>query len=192
MNADDLEQARINPDFLKFLDEKEATAVQEDSLEQMYEVLDNLLILDLDDHDRINKLYEKILSTAFENIEERLFGGSKLNVNTDDIYYIRAFYEHAIEKWSNENYQGAKELFFILGHIIDDTKIVKSMRMHLIAVAKGINLDTFHNDFVSKIQMETDDIYGYFIVNFEVDYKDYMGQHKQLMSDLIDELGHML
>ncbi|MCK5111728.1 MAG: hypothetical protein KAQ94_09430 [Arcobacteraceae bacterium] len=191
MNDKELQEARTNPEFLNYLETREKEAIASENLEILYEVLDNLLILDLEEV-RINKIYETILRVAFDDIEDRLNGGNKLSLLNDDIYLIRAFYEHAIEKWSNENFQGAKELFFILSRIIEDKKLSSAIKIHLIACAKSIDMDKFQDTLVSQDQMADDEVYGYFIVNFRVDTKEYISENREILGDLLDELGHML
>ncbi|MBI3873431.1 MAG: hypothetical protein HY307_00120 [Arcobacter sp.] len=119
MTTEELKQARLNPEFLGFLEKKENDAISSKNIKELYEVLDTLLILDLDD-ERINKVYETILVVAFDGIGAKLDSHTKLTLDGDDFLYIRAFYEHAIEKWSSDNFQGAKELLFVLSQIVDD------------------------------------------------------------------------
>ena len=191
MNNEELQEARTNPEFLQFLDEKEQLAIANEDLEALYEVLDNLLILDLDEQ-RISKIYETILHIAFSGMEDRLLDERKLSLLNEDFYLIRAFYEHAVEKWSQDNFEGSKQLFFILSQIIEDRKLVRAMKIHLIACANLIDIDNFNEEFVSKTQMETDEVYGYFIMNFKFDTKEYINKNKELLGDLLDELGHLL
>ncbi len=191
MNSKELDDARTNPEFLGYLETRESEAMESGNLEILYEVLDNLLILDLDES-RINKVYETILKVAFEHIEDRLNEGGKLSLENDDIYLVRAVYEHAIEKWSNNNFQGAKELFFILSRITEDKKLASAIKMKLIACAKESDMDEFYDKLVSKDQLEDDEIYGYFIINFKVDTKEYINENKEVLGNILDELGHML
>jgi len=191
MESKDLQEARTNPEFLSYLEIKEKEAIENEDLTGLYDVLDNLLILDLDEQ-RINKVYGTILKVAFEGIEDRLNDDMKLNILNEDIYFIRAFYEHAIEKWSTGNFDGAKQLFFILSRIIEDKKLVSSMKIHLIAVAKETDMDNFYETQVSKKQMDEDEHYGYFIVNFNFETKGYIGNNRELLGTLLDELGHLL
>ncbi len=191
MNEQELDEARKNSEFLQYLEERETEAIETENLVMLYEVLDNLLILNLDEA-RINKVYETLLRVAFENIEDRLNDNEKLSILNDDIYLIRAFYEHAIEKWSNEDFEGAKQLFFILSRIIEDKKLSSAIKVHLIACARNEDMDKFYETLVSKDQMSQDEAYGYFIVNFTKDTKEYINENKEILGDILDELGHML
>ena len=191
MNETQLNEARTNPEFLQFLEAKEKEVIENEDLEGLYEVLDNLLILNLDES-RINKVYETVLRVAFESIEKRLLDDNKLSLTNKDIYFIRAFYEHAIEKWSQDNFDGAKELFFILSQIIDDEMLAQSMKVHLLVCAKSLDMDEFYDKHVSRTQMEDDERYGYFIVNFDFDTKEYIEKNKELLNKLDSELGYLL
>ena len=191
MENKDLQEARTNPEFLQYLEVREKEVMENEDLAGLYEVLDNLLVLDLDEQ-RVNKVYETILRVAFEGMEDRLNDGGKLNLINDDIYFIRAFYEHAIEKWSTGNFEGAKQLFFILSQLVDDKLLKSSINIHLIAVAMEIDMDEFYSSQVSTEQMDNDERYGYFIINFKFDTKEYIAKNKELLGNLIDELGHLL
>ena len=126
MEPSELHEARTNPDFLEYLNVREKEVMESKSLSGLYEVLDTLLVLDLDE-ERVHTIYQEILKVAFDGIEERLKQKEKLSLDTDDIFYIRSFYEHAIEKWSMGNAKGAKELFFILTQICEDELLVDAI-----------------------------------------------------------------
>ena len=117
MEQIELNKARTNPEFLSFLAKQETKAIEEESISDLYQVLDTLLVLDLDEN-RVHKVYQEILKISFENIEDRLEEGTKLSLEGDDIFFLRSFYEHAIEKWSTEDLKGAKELFLFLHKLL--------------------------------------------------------------------------
>ena len=71
MDQNELNEARTSPEFLDFLNQREKEAFEKEDISILYEVLDSLLILDLQE-DRVNKIYEKILTISFDTIEERL------------------------------------------------------------------------------------------------------------------------
>lgn len=191
MDQLELNQARTNPDFLSYLDVREKEVRESRSISGLYEVLDTLLILDLDEQ-RIHKVYEEILKISFDSIEERLKEDKKLCVETDDIYFIRSFYEHAIEKWSLENFKGAKELFFILTQIVEDQLLVDSLNIHLLHCSKEIDMDKFYEQNVLQEQTGSDDKFGYFIMDYTFDVKEYLNEHKTLLDTEFDNLKHLL
>ena len=69
MDKEELFQARTNPDFLKYLNETRVNSIKAKDIALMYETLDSMLVLDLDE-EQINELYQEILKLAFENVEK--------------------------------------------------------------------------------------------------------------------------
>lgn len=191
MDQNELHEARTNPEFLEFLDVREKEAFEKDDIAILYEVLDSLLILDLQE-ERINKIYERILTVSFEKIEDRLKEDKKLSLHSDDIYYIRSFYEHSIEKWSYGNFEGAKELFFVLNHIIDDERLKDSLDVHIISCAQNLSLDNFYENKVRMNSQLDDEDHGYFIMRYTFDTKQYIEQHTELLVTEYKNLKHLL
>jgi hypothetical protein len=191
MESKDLYEARTNSDFLEYLKKKEEEVILNEDLEGLYEVLDNLLILDLDEK-RVEKVYNKILEVAFSSMDNRLLDDTKLSLLNDDLYLIRAFYEYAIEKWSIGKFDKAKQIFFILSQIIEDKKIKDSIKVHLIKTINVVDIDIFYDKDISVNQMDDDEKYGYFIINFNFDTKEYLNQNKELLGNALDELSYLL
>ena len=90
MDKKELQEARTNPDFLKYLEQTRKDAIDLKNISAMYEVLDSYLILDLEE-DKINDLYENILKVAFEKIEVLVGQNKKLTLDGDELFYIRSF-----------------------------------------------------------------------------------------------------
>jgi len=191
MNQDELNQARTNPEFLSYLNDKEEQSKESKDIAGLYEVLDTLLVLDLDES-RIHKVYEEILKISFDKIEDRLKDETKLSLDNDDIYFIRCFYEHAIEKWSLENFDGAKELFFILTQIVDDEKLVDSIIIHMIACENKKDMDSFYEKDVLQSEKIEDEKYGYFIMDYNFDQKEYLTKNQKIVKEQYENLKHLL
>lgn len=191
MTEQELMQARTNPEFLGFLEEKEKKAIENKNIAELYEVLDSLLILDLDD-ERINKVYETILMVAFDNVQTKLDSHTKFSLDNDDFFYIRAFYEHAIEKWSYGNFKGAKELLFVLSEIVEDELLTEAIYVKLLACTKEIDLNSFYDSTVMHQQMARDEKHGYFILDFKFDTKNYLASKTKELEEIHSELKHLL
>jgi len=191
MNKDELHEARTNPEFLAYLDEKEKEVMESQSISGLYEVLDSLLILDLDEQ-RVHRVYGEILKVSFDKIEERLKDGTKLNLDTEDLYFVRSFYEHAIEKWSILNYDGACELFFILTQIIDDELLIDAINVHLVECSNKIDMDNFYDNNVLLHDKEIDEKYGYFITEFNFNTKEYLTTNANKIAEQYEKLKHLL
>ena len=191
MTNEELNQARTNPEFLEYLEKTRVDAIKTKNISALYEVLDSLLILDLDE-EKINDVYENILKISFENVETIVNKGQKLKLEGDEHFYIRSFYEHAIEKWSCEDIEGAKELFFVLSNIVDDQKLVDALNVHSIACSQNYNLDNFYDKMVDTNCCEVEEKYGYFIIHFNINTKEYLEENSTTLKVLHNNLKHLL
>ena len=191
MDNETLFQARTNPDFLKYLEESRINSIKSQDIGLMYETLDSMLVLDLDE-ENINKLYEEILKTSFSNVEKILAKEEKLKLEDDYLLYTRALYEHAIEKWSYENFDGAKELFFVLANIVDDEKLEKALNVLLIFLSSKTQLDDFYDENVDMENEIDSENYGYFIMNFRFDIEDFLDKNKDTLEKEYKNLKHLL
>ncbi len=192
MNKDELNKARTNPDFLNFLEENKIKSIKEKDINLMYETLDSMLVLDLDE-DKINSLYEEILKTAFAKVEKIVSKKQKLDLNDiEHLNYVRAFYEHAIEKWSYDNFSGAEEIIFVLLNIVDDVKLCESLKVLLIVLVKEKQLDVFYEEEVDFLKNSEDEKYGYFMVDFKFDKEEFLNQHIEILEEEYKKLNHLL
>jgi hypothetical protein len=192
MDQKELNEARTNPEFLSYLEKTQIDAIETDNISALYEVLDSLLILDLRDNDRINLVYNHILKIAFEQIELYLKDEKKLSLEDDQLFYIRAFYEYGIEKWSYEDIKGAKELFFVLSQMVDDERLCDALGIHIIACSNGLDLDSFYAQKVAVASEIEDESHGYFITNFQFDTKEYLAKNSDILKKEFDALEHLL
>ncbi len=192
MTQEELNQARTNPEFLKYLEETQKNAMDTKNISALYEVLDSLLILDLTEENRVNLVYNTILEIAFENIEKILKEGKRLSVEGDELYYVRAFYELGIEKWSNGDCKGAKELFFILAGLVDNETLSNALDVHIIACTKEISLDEFYEKSVDTSAIGTEANQGYFIVNFQFDTKKHIEENQEIIQNEYKALKHLV
>jgi len=191
MDKEQLNDARTNPDFLKYLEEARVKSIAEKNINVMYETLDSMLILDLDE-EKINKLYEEILKTSFENVEKIVNKNEKLKLENENLLYVRAFYEHAIEKWSYDNFDGAKELVFVLANIIDDEPLEKALNILLIVLSTRNQLDFFYDTSVDHEKESSEEKYGYFIMNFKFDIDEFLNDNKDTLEKEYKNLKHLL
>lgn len=191
MTSEELNEARSNPEFINYLEETKEDAIKTKNIAALYEVLDSLLVLDLE-QDKINIVYENILKIAFENVETIVNKGGKLTLNDDELFYVRAFYEHAIEKWSYSDFKGAKELFFVMANIIDDEFLVEALNVHIIACAKKLGLDEFYEKKVDLNAVPIDEKHAYFIVSFKFETAKYLEENTQILKAEYENLKHLL
>lgn len=191
MDKDQLQDARTNPEFLKYLEKTREDAIATKNISALYEVLDSLLILDLDE-EKVNSVYQNILKIAFDEVQNIINENRKLTLEGDDLFYVRAFYEHAIEKWSYENFDGARDLIFVLSNILEDELLENALKAHIIALAVNTNLDSFYEDDVNLELANEDEKYGYFITEFKYDLKKYLELNKVTLKQEYQKLKHLL
>jgi hypothetical protein len=191
MDKAELQEARTNPEFLNYLEQTRLDAIASENISALYEVLDSMLILDLDE-EKINGIYENILKISFEKIEAIVNGGKKLKLSGDELLYIRSFYEHAIEKWSYNDFDGSKEFLFLLTQIVEDAQLIDALNVHLIACSKEIDLDTFYDTSVNTNVQEVIEAYGYFIIHFTFDTKTYITENKATLDIEFEKLKHLM
>ncbi|PLY08631.1 MAG: hypothetical protein C0626_12305 [Arcobacter sp.] len=191
MTNEELNEARTNPDFINYLEKTKDDAIKTKNISALYEVLDSLLILDLE-QEKINTVYENILKIYFENVEKIVNSGKKIVLENDELYYTRSFYEHAIEKWSYNDLKGAKELFFVLANVIDDEILGDALHVHLVACSKEFDLDKFYDEKVNTNNMPVDEKYGYFITSFNFETKDFLEKNSELLKTEYTNLKYLL
>ncbi|WP_198304580.1 hypothetical protein [Arcobacter vandammei] len=191
MTQNELNEARTNPEFLKYLEEARENSIKSKNIALMYETLDSMLVLDLDE-EKINSLYEEILKLSFLSVEKLLNKGDKLDLNEPNIFYIRALYEHAIEKWTNENISGAKELLFVIANIIDDEILKNAINCMIISLNKNINFDEFYDEYVDLDAINNDEKYGYFLINFNFKIDDFLKENQDILETEYKNLQHLI
>lgn len=191
MDKQQLNDARTNPDFLKYLEEARVKSMKEENINVMYETLDSMLILDLEE-EKINKLYEQILKTSFANVEKIINENKKLDLENENLHYVRAFYEHAIEKWSYDNFDGAKELVFVLSNIIDDEELEKALNVLIIVLSNKTQLDSFYDASINLEEESSEEKYGYFLMNFNFNTEEFLEENKNILEKEYKNLKHLL
>lgn len=191
MNKDDLNEARTNPDFLIYLEAAMQNSINNQNIEMMYEILDTMLVLDLEE-EKTNKIYDEILKVATLNLQEKLEKNELLKLENIDFLTIRAFYELAIEKWSNSDFELAKALFFTLANSINDDFLKKNMEILIIYLSKEIDFEDFYEEFVDKDELESKEEYGYFITSFNFDVDDFLKNNQEFLQKEYENLKHLI
>ena len=150
---------KMDKEFLNNLEKEKKEALKNEDIVKLYDVLDTYLALDLNDKD-IDTLYQKILEIAFDRLADMLSKGEIFDIKRDkDLYFARAIYEHALERWSKNEFKNANELFLLLSYLIDDENIQKGMFLALGSTAKKISLDEFIDRFIDKSMLDEDSFF---------------------------------
>ncbi|RXJ91156.1 hypothetical protein CRV01_02440 [Arcobacter sp. CECT 8983] len=191
MDKQELQEARTNPEFLDYLETTRINAIAAKDIAALYEVLDSMLILDLDE-EKINSVYQTILETSFEKVEVIVNNNQKLSLENDQLFYVRALYEHGIEKWSYDNFDGAKDLLFVLSNIVEDETLKESLLVHIIALTNKVSLEDFYEKEVNLNACNSEEKYGYFITSFNNDIKTLLEDNSELLKKEFENLKHLL
>ncbi len=113
--------------------------------------------------DAVIGYYKNILDLALERLTDTL--ESKKRMKMEDVQNfatVRALYEYAMEHYHAGKTADAAALFEVLGGITDDASFGDAMRVHTAAANKGIDLDTFLEEYVD---MEAVERSGSFYIN---------------------------
>jgi hypothetical protein len=189
LNLENIEDVKKDKQFLKNLKDQEKRALFNHDIVELYDVLDMILLLDLDE-DRLENIYLHILKIAFEDLKERLELEKKYKVDTlKDALMMRAVYERAIESWSNDDIATAKDIFLMLFALCDDATLNKSFAIHVVATLKAIPIDAFYENFVnnddSNINEEFTN-YDYFLKDFKQEVEQLMLENKEVFEQEIN------
>ncbi len=175
----DIEKLKKDKEFLQNLQDEKQKALKSKDIVKMYDVLDTMLALDLDDED-IDRLYEAILEVAFDRLGDMLMEGKKFDFGKEaDEYTARAMYEHAIERWDRRDFNGAKELFGVLSFLVPQ-KWQEAMAIPLVATAKRMELDKFLQEFVDKEKIGEENI---FLDAFTDNAKKFFAQNSEVFKE---------
>ncbi len=183
----DLEKLKQDKEFLRNLQEEKQKALKTKDIVKMYDVLDTMLALELDDED-IDRLYEAILQVAFDRLGDMLMEGKRFDFGkAEDEYTARAIYEHAIERWDRKDFKGAKELFGVLSFLVPQ-KWQEAMALAMVATAKRMELDKFLQEFVDKEKVGQESI---FLDAFTDNAKRFFAQNSELFKEELAKMEKM-
>ncbi|WP_200762461.1 hypothetical protein [Nitrosophilus alvini] len=185
MEDKNLAKLKIDKEFLKELEKKEEEALKSGKISLMYDVLDTLLALDME-ADRIDRLYSKILETAFDALAEYLTSFRHFDLSKEEeLYTVRAIYEHALERYDEGDFKGAKELFLILSLVTDDEDFKKAMLLHTAAAAASVDLNAFLQKFVDHSKLDEN---SFFFTVFTEEAEDFMEKNRDAIEKELENL----
>jgi len=162
----DIEALKKDPEFLDNMKELEAEMHSEQSIAKGYNLLDAKLAIG-DDEDAINDVFTFIVNTAFDKLSERLtqYRGFDLT-SVEDFATARAIYEHAIQRYSENDKKGAKEMFLVLHHTLSDDELKEAMMIHACAVMAGHTFEEFIENLSDTENMDPNDPRSVFVTTF--------------------------
>ena len=164
--AIDLEALKKDPEFqenLKLL-EKEMKAQR--SIAKGYQLLDAKLLMEAD-QEEINEIFTFIVNEAFDRLAQTLTEEAKFDMADPEQWATaRAIYEHGIQRYSENDTKGAKEIFLILYHTITEEELRDAMMIHAAAVMAGHDFDSFIENLADVKAINPNDATAFFITSF--------------------------
>jgi len=161
-----VEELKKDPEFLANIKRLEEECREEESIAKGYQLLDAQLVIEASEDD-INEIFTFIVNTAFDRLAEYLSTHKSFDMNNiEERAIARAIYEHAIQRYSENDQKAAKEMFLVLYHTIDHQEIKDAMMIHACAVMAGNSFDSFIEDMVDVNSIDERDPLAFFIQTF--------------------------
>jgi hypothetical protein len=162
----DIEALKKDETFLGNLKTIEKEMRAENSIAKGYQLLDAKLLLESPE-DEINDIFTFIVNTAFDILAENLTIHKGFDMGEyEDLATARAIYEHGIQRYSENDIKGAKEIFLVLHHTMQNEELKDAMMIHACAVMAGHSFDDFIQNLVDTSGVDESDPIAFFIQTF--------------------------
>jgi len=162
----DIEALKKDPEFLANMQRLEREMKEEHSIAKGYQVLDAKLALESSE-DEINEIFTFIVNTAFDRLSAYLTEARKFDMaDPEDFATARAIYEHGIQRYSENDQKGAKEIFLVLHHMFTLQDLKDAMMVHACAVMSGNGFEQFIDEMADVSNLDPEDPMSYFITEF--------------------------
>jgi len=161
-----VEELKKDPEFLANIKRLEEECKEEQSIAKGYQLLDAQLIIEAPE-DEINEIFTFIVNNAFDRLAEKLSSSQNFDVNdAEDLATARAIYEHGIQRYSENDKKGAKEIFLVLNYVLDHADLKDAMMVHAAAVMAGHTFEDFIENLVDVSAVNENDPLAFFIQTF--------------------------
>ena len=188
MQNNEFEDLKKNPEFMMDLANREEAAVKAKDIVAMYDVLDTSVMLDFS-AERLNRIYSEILQYVFDRLADKLTKEEFFDItNQADLYTLRGIYEHGIERYSENDFKGAKEIFLILHYTAADETLSKAMMPHIAAAVSQMKFDDFLDELVDVENPNESETYGFFLTNFKPSVEGFLQEKKEVLENALKEL----
>ncbi|MCF6201654.1 MAG: hypothetical protein L3J42_05990 [Hydrogenimonas sp.] len=188
MEKNEFEDLKNNPQFMLDLTQREEAAIKAKDVAGMYEVLDTAVMLDLP-AERLNRIYTEILQSVFDKLADKLTKEEFFDIsNRDDLFTLRGIYEHGIERYSENDFKGAKEIFLIIHHTAADETLSEAMMPHIAAAAAKMPFDDFIDELVDVENPNDSETYSFFLTNFKPSVEGFMKEKRGVLESALKEL----
>ena len=161
-----IEELKKDPEFLANIERLEKECRDEQSIAKGYQLLDARLIIESPE-DEINEIFTFIVNSAFDKLAENLTTGKSFDMSeAEDIATARAIYEHAMQRYSENDMKGAKEMFLVLNYTMDHADLKDAMMVHACSVMAGKSFEDFVESMVDMESVDVHNPLAFFIQNF--------------------------
>ena len=162
-----IEELKKDPDFLANIKRLEEECIKEESIAKGYQLLDAQLIIEASEED-INEVFTFIVNKAFDILAQKLTTSQNFDMSdVEDIATARAIYEHAIQRYSENDKKGAKEMFLVLNYMIDNEELKEAMMVHACCVMAGHTFEHFIETIVDVDEVDESNPLAFFIQTFK-------------------------
>jgi len=161
-----VEELKKDPEFLANIKRLELECKKEQSIAKGYQLLDAQLIIEAPE-DEINEIFTFIVNNAFDRLAEKLSNFQNFDMNNiEDLATARAIYEHGIQRYSENDKKGAKEIFLVLNYTIENKELKDAMMVHACAVMAGHTFEDFIENLVDVEGVDEHDPLAFFMQTF--------------------------
>lgn len=183
-----VEELKQDKAFLENIERLEKECKSEESLTKGYQLLDAKLIIEADEEE-INEIFSFIVNRAFDILADKLVTSQKFDMSdSENLNCARAIYEHAIQKYSENDKTGAKEIFLILYYTLDNEVLRESMMIHATSVMSNISFETFIDEMVDSEAIDENDPFVFFIQNYKKERKVILSEMDEYVKKANQEL----
>ena len=190
-----VEELKKDPEFLANIARLERECKEKESIHKGYQLLDAQLIIEAPEEE-INEIFTFIVNTAFDRLAEYLSEHKSFDVigNEEERAIARAIYEHAIQRYSENDAKAAKEMFLVLYHTVNHEELKEAMMIHASAVMAGMSFDDFVENLADVSDVDPHDPLAFFIRTFVQPndilltmYAKYVEEGKQMLKVLEED-----
>lgn len=162
-----VEELKKDPEFLANIKKLQEESKAEQSIAKGYQLLDAQLIIEAPEEE-INETFSFIVNHAFDRLAEYLTSGRSFDMtDSEDIATARAIYEHAIQRYSENDEKGAKEMFLVLHHTVGHDALKEALMVHACVTMSGKSFDAFIEEIVDVEAVDPHDPLAFFIQTFK-------------------------
>ncbi len=162
----DLEALKKDKEFQENLKLLESEMKAEESIAKGYQLLDAKLLMEAS-QEEINEIFTFIVNKAFDRLSETLSQQQKFDMSDPEQWATaRAIYEHGIQRYSENDLKGAKEIFLVLYYLIQEQELSDAMMIHSASVMAGHDFDSFIENIADVKSINPNDATAFFITNF--------------------------